>query len=87
MSPVACSMGEVNCCKNNSSSSPPSTSSAKKCGERKIVSNGHKVGDQPAYGAYPWHAEILNSDNKYLGGGVIIDDSHLITAAHIVYNL
>ncbi|XP_043469991.1 phenoloxidase-activating factor 2-like [Leptopilina heterotoma] len=83
MSPVVCSMGEVNCCKNNLS--PPSSSS-KKCGERKIVSNGQKV-DQAAYGAYPWHAEILNSDNKYLGGGVIIDDTHLITAAHIVANL
>ncbi|XP_051172447.1 phenoloxidase-activating factor 2-like [Leptopilina boulardi] len=88
LEPVSCPMGEVNCCKynnnNNNNNMPPKP---KKCGERIIASNQLKINDQSAYGAYPWHAEIIDLNNQYIGAGVIIDDSHIITVAHLVYKL
>lgn len=38
---------------------------------------------QAAYGAYPWQAVILSSD-VYVGSGALIDNFHIITAAHRV---
>lgn len=39
---------------------------------------------QARYGSQPWQAIILSTDNNYLGGGALIDQSNVITAAHKV---
>lgn len=37
-------------------------------------------------GAYPWHA-FLESNGRYIGGGVLIDQYFVLTAAHKVCNV
>lgn len=39
---------------------------------------------QAKYGSQPWQAIILNPDNTLVGGGVLVDVSVVITAAHKV---
>ncbi|XP_070506196.1 mucin-5AC-like [Chironomus tepperi] len=41
---------------------------------------------QAPYGAYPYHVAIYSADNKYLGGGALIDNWNVLTAAHIIAN-
>lgn len=39
------------------------------------------------FGEYPWHAAILKRDGHemvYVCGGSLIDDRHIVTAAHCV---
>ncbi|CRK98158.1 CLUMA_CG011524, isoform B [Clunio marinus] len=39
------------------------------------------------YGGHPWHVAILNNDNSYLGAGVLIDHTNVLTAAHKIDNI
>ncbi|GLV33901.1 uncharacterized protein CBL_11215 [Carabus blaptoides fortunei] len=41
---------------------------------------------QARYGSQPWQAVILGTDNTYLGGGVLLDSLHVLTAAHKIAN-
>uniref|UniRef100_A0A1B0D144 Uncharacterized protein n=1 Tax=Phlebotomus papatasi TaxID=29031 RepID=A0A1B0D144_PHLPP len=41
---------------------------------------------QAPYGAYPWQAVLLSPGNVYAGSGVLIDNRHILTAAHRVVN-
>jgi len=53
------------------------------CGIQKIAPSTHPVG-QAAYGAYPWMVAVLTNGNVYVGGGVLISTTHVLTAAHKV---
>lgn len=39
---------------------------------------------QAPYGAYPWQAVLLGVGDVYIGSGALIDNQHIITAAHKV---
>jgi len=39
---------------------------------------------QAAYGAYPWQAVLLAPGDVYTGSGALIDNLHVLTAAHRV---
>ncbi|KAL7011142.1 hypothetical protein ACKWTF_014117 [Chironomus riparius] len=41
---------------------------------------------QAPYNAYPHAVAIYSADNKYLGGGALIDEWNVLTAAHIIVN-
>ncbi|GAB0097935.1 phenoloxidase-activating factor 2 [Sergentomyia squamirostris] len=41
---------------------------------------------QAPYMAYPWQAVLLSPGNVYAGSGVLIDNRHVLTAAHKVTN-
>ncbi|XP_032672431.1 phenoloxidase-activating factor 2-like isoform X2 [Odontomachus brunneus] len=73
-----CSPGYVYCCSGGSNG-------GNSCGIRKIPPSSHPVG-QAAYGAYPWQVAILANDNNYIGGGVLISPTHVLTVAHKVAN-
>lgn len=56
-----------------------------RCGER-LVSPVSTADGQATDGAHPWQAYIRNSTNPvYAGSGVLIDNYHILTAAHKVY--
>ncbi|XP_051155677.1 phenoloxidase-activating factor 2-like isoform X2 [Leptopilina boulardi] len=57
------------------------------CGRRKVaITSG--VGDVAPYGSFPWQAAIFDRlSDQYIGAGVIITSTHILTAAHKVYNL
>ncbi|KAG5667068.1 hypothetical protein PVAND_015068 [Polypedilum vanderplanki] len=42
---------------------------------------------QAYYGSYPYQAIILSQYNVYIGSGVLIDQFHVLTVAHKIYNL
>lgn len=42
---------------------------------------------QTAFGAFPWQAALLTLDNLYIGSGVLIDNSRVLTAAHKLENV
>ncbi|XP_076240949.1 inactive CLIP domain-containing serine protease A3 [Calliopsis andreniformis] len=72
-----CSMGQVYCCSSSSENLVDS------CGIRKIPETAHPQG-QASYGAYPWQAVLLTTDNIYVGSGVLITVNHVLTVAHKV---
>lgn len=39
---------------------------------------------QAPYGAYPWQAVLLGTGDVYAGSGALIDNLHVLTAAHKV---
>lgn len=53
------------------------------CGTRKVAPSPHPVG-QAAYGAYPWQVALLDMNNVYIGSGVLISSTHILTVAHKV---
>ncbi|KAL7011144.1 hypothetical protein ACKWTF_014118 [Chironomus riparius] len=59
------------------------------CGIRYPPMEGSPVpiNEQAPYGAYPYQAVILSSYNLYIASGVLIDQYHVLTVAHKVYNL
>ncbi|XP_017886309.1 phenoloxidase-activating factor 2 [Ceratina calcarata] len=74
-----CNSGQVYCCPGSSSGNGDTQS----CGIRKISLSSHPQG-QASYGAYPWQAVLLNSNNGYVGSGVLITPNHVLTVAHKV---
>ncbi|XP_020279389.1 trypsin I-P1 [Pseudomyrmex gracilis] len=77
---LSCPSGYVLCCNTGGGINDAS------CGVRKIAPSPHPVG-QAAYGAYPWQVALLTSNNGYIGGGVLITPTHVLTVAHKVYNV
>ncbi|CAK9809320.1 Phenoloxidase-activating factor 2 (Fragment) [Anthophora quadrimaculata] len=73
-----CSAGQIYCCTRTSGNLIDST-----CGVRKISESSHPQG-QASYGAYPWQAVLLTTDNIYVGSGVLITPNHVLTVAHKV---
>lgn len=51
------------------------------------VKNPHYVSGNTEFGEYPWHVAILNINGEYVCGGALIDDRHVLTAAHCVSSL
>lgn len=39
---------------------------------------------QAPFGAYPWQAVLLAAGDVYAGSGALIDNQHILTAAHKV---
>lgn len=39
---------------------------------------------QADFGEYPWMAVLLSETNNYIGAGALIDNYHVLTAAHKV---
>nr|AID47196.1 trypsin [Macrophthalmus japonicus] len=55
------------------------------CGGRERLQNYQAVvPPQADFGEYPWMAVVLDTDNGYLGGGVLIRNNWVLTAAHKV---
>ncbi|XP_011862850.1 PREDICTED: trypsin-3 isoform X2 [Vollenhovia emeryi] len=77
---TTCPPGYVYCC-----TSGGGGTNNPNCGVRKIPPSAHPVG-QAAYGAYPWMVAILTNGNVYVGGGVLISTTHVLTVAHKVAN-
>lgn len=55
------------------------------CGHR-YVTNVNTGDGQATEGAYPWQAYLRNSTNSFAGSGVLLDEYHVLTAAHKVQN-
>jgi hypothetical protein len=41
---------------------------------------------QADFGEYPWQAVLLGPADLYIGSGVLIDNLHVLTAAHKLTN-
>ena len=72
---------------------PPYVSNNGKCGARNAqgingrIKNPVYVDGDSEFGEYPWQVAILKKDPKesvYVCGGTLIDNQHIITAAHCV---
>ncbi|KAL0113896.1 hypothetical protein PUN28_011317 [Cardiocondyla obscurior] len=74
---TTCPTGYVACCTSGGGGTNPG------CGIRRIPPSQHPVG-QAAVGAYPWMVAILTNNNGYVGGGVLISATHVLTVAHKV---
>ncbi|KAL7301832.1 hypothetical protein TKK_0005439 [Trichogramma kaykai] len=78
-----CPAGMIMCCTrdgNNPSPNPaPDT-----CGIRKIPAVPQQVAGRASFGAYPWQAILKDRSNNYLGSGVLLDATHVLTVAHKV---
>lgn len=72
----SCPAGYVYCCTSGNVVNPT-------CGVRYIAPTSHPVG-QAAYGSYPWQVAVLTTGNVYIGGGVLVSPTHVLTAAHKV---
>ncbi|KAK4887575.1 hypothetical protein RN001_003846, partial [Aquatica leii] len=69
-----CQRGQVPC---------PSTFQAGQCGLR-FSTNASRVDGPSSPGAFPWQVYMVNQTG-YSGSGVLIDEYHILTAAHKVY--
>ncbi|KAJ8683444.1 hypothetical protein QAD02_019236 [Eretmocerus hayati] len=76
-----CKPGFEKCCVPIPPPTPPI-----ECGQRRDVGVTIEAEDGDArYGDYPWQAAIMhNKTEDYIGGGVLIDDIYVLTAAHKV---
>ncbi|XP_014216409.1 trypsin-like [Copidosoma floridanum] len=55
------------------------------CGVRRFVQpNPQPVVGQASFGSYPWQAAVLDLQEAYKGSGVLLDATHVLTAAHKV---
>ncbi|KAH0552162.1 phenoloxidase-activating factor 2-like isoform X1 [Cotesia glomerata] len=73
----SCPSGQVLCC-------DVSGSFTSSCGTRKITNSPIQGQGIAKYGEYPWHVAILKPNNEYIGSGVLITSTHILTAAHKV---
>ncbi|KAG8271635.1 Trypsin-like serine protease [Homalodisca vitripennis] len=76
---LECQAGFVYCC----------VSSQLQCGIRNLnlTSPVPPKDGQTKFGEFPWQALIINLDNDYVGGGVVLDAFHVLTAAHKVASI
>lgn len=37
------------------------------------------------FGEFPWHAAVLKNYEEYVCGAVLVDDRHVLTAAHCIH--
>ncbi|XP_058802891.1 phenoloxidase-activating factor 2-like [Phymastichus coffea] len=83
--PSPCQTGYQSCCTpptSQPSTVPPADTT---CGIRKIPVTRQPVVGQASFGAYPWQAALLTkAGENYLGSGVLMDATHVVTAAHKV---
>ncbi|XP_055385061.1 transmembrane protease serine 9-like [Condylostylus longicornis] len=78
--PVTCQYGLVSCCRLGNY----------RCGETyPPPPNSPSSGpNQAQYGQFPWQAALLTvPGDVYIGGGALVDNRHILTAAHKVYNV
>lgn len=56
------------------------------CGVRlpPVIGAASPAAGQAPYGAYPWQAVLLGPGDVYAGSGALIDNLHVLTAAHKV---
>jgi len=82
---VTCASTERFCCNilNPVTATPPT------CGIPPVISfTGYvPTAGQASYAEYPWMALVLGTDNTYVGGGVLIDSTTVLTVAHKVRGL
>lgn len=75
-----CYPGYVLCCPYYP---PEKTSAPDICGNRSSIQpRANKLMGHAVYGEYPWTGAILDADNSYLGGCVLINRRTALTAAH-----
>lgn len=72
---------------------PGGNGNNKQCGSRHSkgingrIKNPVYIDGDSEFGEYPWQAAILKKDSQesvYVCGGTLIDDLHILTAAHCV---
>ncbi|XP_057336402.1 phenoloxidase-activating factor 2-like, partial [Microplitis mediator] len=73
-----CPSGQFLCC---GTSGNYLTSS---CGIQKITNSPAQSQGIAKYGQYPWQVALLKLNNEYIGSGVLISPTHILTAAHKV---
>ncbi|XP_052888227.1 phenoloxidase-activating factor 2 [Anopheles moucheti] len=74
VSPASCQSGLERCC----------LAGSYQCGlQYPPVANSPAVSaNQASYGEYPWQVVLLGPGDVYVGSGVLIDNLHVLTAAH-----
>ncbi|KAK6645356.1 hypothetical protein RUM43_001632 [Polyplax serrata] len=72
---TVCLTGHVYCCVENTKLG---------CGIPNVIPGVNPKEGQANLGQYPWSVIILTEENAYVGGGVLIDDRHILTVAHRV---
>ncbi|ROT78249.1 Catenin delta-2 [Penaeus vannamei] len=87
---AGCDNGNV-CCRNPRFNRPAPQRSS--CGLRNAagitgrVKNPEYVRGDTEFGEYPWHVAIMKISDDYVCGGALIDDVHVLTAAHCISGL
>uniref|UniRef100_A0A182P407 Peptidase S1 domain-containing protein n=1 Tax=Anopheles epiroticus TaxID=199890 RepID=A0A182P407_9DIPT len=74
VSPTTCQSGLERCC----------LAGSYQCGLQypPIANSPAVAANQAAYGEYPWQVVLLGPGDVYVGSGVLIDNRHVLTAAH-----
>uniref|UniRef100_A0A182W105 Peptidase S1 domain-containing protein n=1 Tax=Anopheles minimus TaxID=112268 RepID=A0A182W105_9DIPT len=74
VSPTTCQSGLERCC----------LAGSYQCGlQYPPIANSPAVSaNQASYGEYPWQVVLLGPGDVYVGSGVLIDNLHVLTAAH-----
>jgi len=84
---IQCQAGFQYCCLDESVYPPTAPApSINNCGVPNVIPTPDYTIDstQAKFGEFPWTALILEPANKYVGGGVLVSNRHIITAAHKV---
>lgn len=73
-SPATCQSGLERCC----------LAGSYQCGMQypPIANSPAVTANQAAYGEYPWQVVLLGPGDVYVGSGALIDNLHVLTAAH-----
>ncbi|XP_068200538.1 uncharacterized protein [Palaemon carinicauda] len=78
------------CCRNpqlNQARHQPACGQPRSSGIVGRVANPHYVNGDTEFGEYPWHVAILDVNGVYISGGALIDERHVLTAAHSIDNI
>ncbi|KAJ8921594.1 hypothetical protein NQ315_010499 [Exocentrus adspersus] len=62
----------------------PCFGQATQCGRQYLPPSSTADG-LSSFGSYPWQAYLRNTTNSFSGSGVLLDEYHVLTAAHKVY--